>query len=134
MKLTETEARIRARMGRLGIDEADLEEQFVRGTGGGGQKINKTSSCVVLKHLPSGKVIHCQRGRSRAANRLYARDELCDRIESEREAARLEKKQERERKRRRNRPRPAGVKRRILKSKRHQGEKKRLRRKPGRDD
>ena len=134
MSIGETEARIRARMGRLGINEADLEEQFVRGTGSGGQKINKTSSCVVLKHLKSGKVIHCQRGRSRVANRLFARDELCDRIESEKNAEQLRKRQERERKRRRNRPRPAGVKKRILKSKRLRGEVKKLRRKPSRDD
>ena len=134
MSLSETEARIRERMERLGINEADLEEQFVKGTGSGGQKINKTSSCVVLKHLPSGKVIHCQRGRSRAANRLHARDELCDRIETEKTAERFRKKQERERKRRRNRPRPAGVKKRMLKSKRLRGEVKKLRRKPSRDD
>ena len=134
MNLSETEARIRARMKRLGIEEADLEEQFVRGTGSGGQKINKTSSCVVLKYLPTGMVIHCQRGRSRATNRLFARDELCDRIENEKKAEQLRKTQERERKRRRNRPRPAGVKKKMLKSKRLRGEVKRLRRKPSRDD
>ncbi len=121
-------------MGRLGIHESDLEEQFVRGTGSGGQKVNKTSSCVVLKHLPSGTVIHCQRGRSQAMNRLFARDELCDRIESERDAEKFEKRQARERARRQNRPKPKGVKRQILASKRLRGETKRLRRNPGKDD
>ena len=47
----------------------------------GGQKINKTSSCVYLKHLPTGIEIKCQQGRSREMNRYYARKELCQRLE-----------------------------------------------------
>ncbi|MCX6867526.1 MAG: peptide chain release factor-like protein, partial [Verrucomicrobia bacterium] len=53
------------RMAGLGITEGDLLEKFVRGSGAGGQKINKTSSCVFLKHLPSGVCIKCQMDRSR---------------------------------------------------------------------
>ena len=70
-----------SRMEQLGIRESDLIEKFILGSGSGGQKINKTSSCVYLKHLPSGIEIKCQRERSRELNRLYARRELCDKIE-----------------------------------------------------
>ena len=68
------------RMERLGIEEADLEEVFVRSSGPGGQKVNKTSSCVVLKHKPSGIVIKCMETRSRELNRFLARRRLVDRI------------------------------------------------------
>ena len=65
-----------ARMERLGIFEKDLIEKFILGSGSGGQKINKTSSCVYLKHLPTGIEVKCQGTRSRDLNRLYARREL----------------------------------------------------------
>lgn len=55
------------------IREEDLEESFVRGSGPGGQKINKTSVCVVIKHIPSGIVIKCQESRSQTKNRDLAR-------------------------------------------------------------
>src|SRR3989344_2176393 len=70
-----------SRMEQLGIRESDLIEKFILGSGSGGQKINKTSSCVYLKPLPSGIEIKCQRERSRELNRLYARRELCDKLE-----------------------------------------------------
>ena len=57
-------------MAALGISEGDLLEKFVRGSGAGGQKINKTSNCVFLKHLPSGVCIKCQMDRSRELMRL----------------------------------------------------------------
>lgn len=55
------------------LDEGDLEESFVKGSGPGGQKINKTSSCVILRHVPSGIVVKCQEHRSQHKNRQYAR-------------------------------------------------------------
>lgn len=70
-------------MKELGIEEADLVEKFILGSGSGGQKINKTSSCVYLKHIPSGVEIKCQQDRSRDLNRYHARQELCERIETE---------------------------------------------------
>src|ERR1700741_5444896 len=70
-----------ARMGRLGIRESDLIEKFILGSGSGGQKINKTSSCVYLKHIPTGIEVKCQKDRSREMNRYYARKELCQRLE-----------------------------------------------------
>ena len=70
------------RMAALGIDPGDLLEKFVRGSGAGGQKINKTSNCVFLKHLPSGIAIKCQLERSREMNRFLARRELCDQMDT----------------------------------------------------
>ena len=72
---------IRARMQSLDIREADLVEKFILGSGSGGQKINKTSSCVYIKHVPSEIEVKCQRARSQELNRLYARRELCDQLE-----------------------------------------------------
>jgi protein subunit release factor B len=69
------------RMGELGIHEDDLIEKFILGSGPGGQKINKTSSCVYLKHIPTGIEIKCQKERSRELNRYRARKDLCIRIE-----------------------------------------------------
>jgi protein subunit release factor B len=68
------------RMAALGIREADLTEKFILGSGPGGQKVNKTSSCVYLAHRPTGIEVKCQRSRSRAANRFFARRELCERL------------------------------------------------------
>ncbi len=70
------------RLAALGIQERDLEEVFIRGSGSGGQKINKTSSCVQLTHKPSGVQVRCQQGRSQAMNRFMARRELCDKLEA----------------------------------------------------
>lgn len=68
-------------MQELNIKDVDLEEKFILGSGKGGQKINRTSSCVQLKHLPTNIVIKCQESRSRELNRYYARKELCERLE-----------------------------------------------------
>jgi len=68
------------RMAALGIREGDLREIFIRGSGRGGQKINKTSSCVQLLHMPTGIQVKCQQTRSRELNRFLARRELCEKI------------------------------------------------------
>lgn len=122
------------RMVKLGIREEDLAEQFTRGTGPGGQKINKTSSTVQLRHGPSGLEIRCQRERSQTANRYWARVELCDRVEELRAAERMAVQQEREKQRRQTRKRPRGLKERILKTKHKRSETKQNRgRVSGRD-
>lgn len=72
---------LKAQMTALNIFEDDIEEKFILGSGQGGQKINKTSSCVYLKHLPTGFEVKCQQGRLRSENRFYARRRLCDKIE-----------------------------------------------------
>ena len=69
------------RMKALGIAERDLEEKFVRSSGKGGQKVNKTSTCVFLKHLPTGLEVKCMKDRSQSINRFLARRELVERFE-----------------------------------------------------
>ena len=76
----EKQEALKKRMEALGIHENDLVEKFILGSGSGGQKINKTSSCVYLKHIPTQIEVKCQRGRSREMNRFQARRELCDQI------------------------------------------------------
>ena len=77
------EEELRERMLSAGIAEADLEEQFIRGSGPGGQKVNKTSSCVLLRHRPTGLEVKMQRARSQALNRFYARRRLCELMEEQ---------------------------------------------------
>lgn len=115
------------RMDRLGIKEADLVEKFILGSGSGGQKINKTSSCVYLKHLPTGTEIKCQRERSRELNRYYARKELCDRIEEKIEHKKSERQQMIEKIRRQKRRRSRRSKEKMLQAKKQLSEKKSLR-------
>jgi protein subunit release factor B len=69
------------RMKALGIDEKDIIEKFVRSQGGGGQKINKAATCVYLKHSPTGIEVKCQKTRSQAANRFFARRILAEKVE-----------------------------------------------------
>ncbi len=68
------------RMEALGLREKDIEERFIRSSGSGGQKINKTSSCVHLRHIPTGIEVKCMRERSQALNRFLARRELVEKI------------------------------------------------------
>lgn len=68
----------------LGITEKDILEKFVRSQGHGGQKLNKTSSCVYLRHIPTGIEVKCQQERSQALNRFLARRLLADKIEEQR--------------------------------------------------
>lgn len=115
------------RLRELGIRRGDLIEQFVRSSGSGGQKVNKTSTCVYLKHLPTGIEVKCQRERSQAMNRLAALELLAGKIAEAALRERLERRQEREKERRRKRPRPAALRERILEGKKKVAEKKKLR-------
>jgi peptide chain release factor len=121
------------RLRRLGIDTRDLEEEFIRGSGPGGQKINKTSSTVRLRHAPSGVDVRCQEERSLAMNRLAARVRLCEILEKRRSQSQAEAKAEREKKRRQTRQRSRAQKAIMRESKRQRGETKSLRRKPEAD-
>jgi protein subunit release factor B len=119
-----------ARMQQLDVREADLEEQFVRSRGSGGQNVNKVATCVVLRHLPSGIVVRCQQERSQALNRFIARRELLDRLEARIRGVAASALAERERVRRQKRRRSRRAKAKMLAAKRVQSEKKAARRPP----
>lgn len=69
-----------ARMAELGVREEDIEERFVRSSGAGGQHVNKTSTCVQLRHIPTGVEVKCMQERSQSLNRFLARRELLEKI------------------------------------------------------
>ena len=123
----ETIARIQQRMELAGLDEEDLEETFVRGSGSGGQKINKTSSCVQLRHVPTSTIVRCQETRSREANRWLAREMLAERLLEARESEESARIQEAEKIRRQKRRRSRRQKAKMLADKRRNSEKKALR-------
>lgn len=129
----EKQAALEQRMAALGITGDSLLEKFVRGSGAGGQKINKTSNCVFLKHLPSGVAIKCQIDRSREMNRFLARRELCEQLEMIRDGKAVAKTQAIEKMRRRKRPRSRRSKQRSVADKRLLSQKKSLRRSPSPD-
>ncbi|HEY2811739.1 MAG TPA: peptide chain release factor-like protein [Rhabdochlamydiaceae bacterium] len=118
------------RMERLGIKEEDLIEKFILGSGRGGQKINKTSSCVYLKHLPTGIEVKCQQERFREMNRYYARKELCQRIEEKEHNIKSERQQLTEKIRRQKRRRSRRSKEKMLVGKKIHAEKKNWRQSP----
>lgn len=122
-----TNDEIEQRLTDLGIHEEDLVEKFVRASGSGGQKVNKTSSAVYLKHLPTGTEVKVQAERSQSLNRQLARSLLADKIEEQIEQKRMDEQQHKAKLERQSRPRPRKVKKRMLESKRRRGEKKRLR-------
>lgn len=130
----EKQAALEERMARLGVTEADLTEKFILGSGSGGQKINKTHSCVYLKHEPSGIEVKCQSSRSRELNRFHARKELCDTLDDIRLGKASKRQQEMEKIRRQKRRRSRRSKQRSIQDKRLLSQKKNLRRRPGRDD
>lgn len=71
---------LKEKMESLGISEADIEEKFIRSSGKGGQKVNKTATCVYIKHIPTGIEVKCMKDRSQSINRFLARRELVERI------------------------------------------------------
>lgn len=80
---TPKEDELRARMAACGLNEPDIEESFVRSSGPGGQKVNRTATCVHLKHRPTGLEVKMQKERSQALNRFFARRRLCELLEVE---------------------------------------------------
>jgi protein subunit release factor B len=71
---------LQERMQALGIGERDIEEKFIRSSGSGGQKVNKSSTCVYLRHIPTGIEVKCMKERSQSLNRFFARRELVERV------------------------------------------------------
>lgn len=110
---------LRRKMEELGLKEDDLIEKFILGSGRGGQNLQKTSSCVYLKHIPTGLEVKCQRDRSRELNRYYARKELCEKIQTEILKIKTEKIQLIEKKRRQKRKRSKRAQQKVLENKKH---------------
>ena len=119
-----------ARMRRLGVEERDFEERFIRSGGPGGQNVNKVSTCVVLRHRPSGLQVRCQQERSQALNRFFARRMLLQRLEAQRLGALSEAAARIAKIRRQKRKRSKRAKEKVLAAKRLQSEKKALRQPP----
>jgi len=119
---------LRQKMDRLGIFEKDLVEKFVRSSGHGGQNVNKTATCVYLKHIPTQIEVKCQKERFQGMNRYHARKILADKIET----MILKKESEEQKKiakiRRQKRKRSKRAKEKMLEEKRKQSEKKATRR------
>lgn len=130
----EKEDQLLKRMAALGISESDLQEWFIRGGGPGGQKTNKTSSTVCLRHKPTGLEVRCAQERSQSLNRFLARRDLCDKIAAKIHGEKSKKEQEREKIRRQKRRRSRRQTAIMVDAKKKHGAKKALRQKPARDD
>ena len=124
------EEALKAKMATLGIKESDLRELFILSSKKGGQKVNKTSACVYLKHIPTGIEVKCQQERSQALNRFLARRILADKIESLILGRESEEEKRYEKIRRQKRKRSRRAKDKMLQDKKLHSEKKRLRKLP----
>ena len=123
----EKEKALREKMAGLGIREQDIVESFIRSKGPGGQNVNKTSTCVYLKHLPTGIEVKCQKERSQVLNRYLARKILTNKIETMVMGRESSERQRIEKIRRQKRRRSRKAKLKVLEAKRRQGEKKAFR-------
>ncbi len=123
------EAEIHRLMKKFNIKEQDIEEQFVRSSGPGGQHINKVSTCVKLHHIPTNITVKCQHSRQQSINRLEAKHLLLKKIEAKIEKEHREKALKAIQLKRLNRKRSLKEKEDMLETKRHRTEKKEFRRK-----
>lgn len=116
-----------ARLAALALAESDFQESFSRASGPGGQNVNKVSTAVTLRHLPSGVGVTAQDSRSQAINRQLAWERILDVLERRRADEAASARAAREKKRRQNAKRPWAVKQRILDSKRRRSDVKKRR-------
>ena len=122
------------RLNAVGAKASDVEERFVRGSGAGGQKINKTSSSVWLRHRPTGIEVRCQQERSQSANRAIAWETLCQKLELRAGAEKSAAIAAREVERRRTRQKSRGQKVRMIQTKKHRAKIKGSRTRTSTDD
>ena len=122
-----------SRLVALGASSAEVEERFVRGSGPGGQKINKTSSTVWLRHGPTGIEVRSQVERSQIDNRIRAWADLCERLEARARDRTLAARQELEKRRRQVRQKSRGQKVKMIREKKHRAKHKAGRRPVGDD-
>jgi protein subunit release factor B len=125
------EKHLKDKMRRFGIKERDLTEKFIRSSGKGGQHVNKTSTRVYLKHIPTGIEVKCGRERSQALNRFLARRMLAGKIEAMALGKEAEEKKRIAKIRRQKRKRSKRAKEKMLAAKKRRAEKKTLRKKVG---
>ncbi len=128
---SEKESQLAQRMSALGVSETDIEESFVRSGGHGGQNVNKTSTCVMLLHRPTGLQVKCQETRQQGLNRFFARRLLLDKIEERQKGFVAAQRAEIEKIRRQKRKRSRRAKQRMLADKAHHAGKKAARRSVG---
>jgi peptide chain release factor len=124
-------AQLAQRMAALGVRESDIEETFVRSGGHGGQNVNKTATCVMLLHRPSGLQVKCQKTRQQGLNRFMAWRLLLDKIEALRTQRAAAERARVEKSRRQKRTRNRGAKERMLADKSRRADKKASRRSAG---
>jgi len=111
---SEKENQLAQRMTSLGVREGDIDESFVRSGGHGGQNVNKTSTCVMLLHRPTGLQVKCQETRQQGLNRYIARRLLLDKIEERKNGFVAAQRAEIEKIRRQKRKRSRRAKARML--------------------
>ncbi len=121
------QAVLKDKMQRLGIREQDLQEKFIRSGGRGGQNVNKTSTCVYLKHIPTGIEVKCQEERYQGLNRFLARRTLANKIETLILGKLSEERQRIAKIRKQKRRRSKRAKEKMLRAKRERSEKKQMR-------
>ncbi|MCH9608800.1 MAG: Peptide chain release factor 1 [Chlamydiales bacterium] len=125
---------LQKRMNQLNITPKDLIVKSILGSGAGGQKINKTSSTIYIKHLPTGIEVRCGKERSRELNRYRALSNLCEKLETILLDKESKKEKEIAKIRRQKRRRSRRSKEKSIEDKRHLSGKKTLRKPPSENE